>query len=60
MTDIPKSCRTCARRDWDRCNLSGYYCEVERKFPQVCGKDYKGWVQRLGWFRRIKFFFLGE
>jgi len=48
-----KSCRTCDRRNWDKCTLSGHFCDTERAYPTRCGKDYDGWVPRKGVFDRF-------
>jgi len=34
--------------------LSGYYIETERKFPSVCGADFRGWQQREPLLRRVQ------
>jgi hypothetical protein len=39
---------------WARCSLSGYFAETERKYPTVCGRDFKGWVQRESLLRRLQ------
>ena len=53
----PRTCRTCAHRNgtlhFGRCMRTGYYLETERRFPQLCGKDFEGWVQREPLTRRI-------
>lgn len=58
-----KNCITCAHRKgtyhWGDCMLSGCYCTTERKFPQRCGINFDGWVQRKTIFVRIKEWFLG-
>lgn len=46
-----RTCRTCAHKDGDMCNLSGYYIETERRYPTVCGKNFDKWMpkpQKLG------------
>jgi hypothetical protein len=60
MSDIPKSCSTCEHRSGARCGLSGNFREIERKYPDACGRDFAGWVLRIGFFRRVKFLLLGE
>lgn len=54
----PRTCATCAHRNgwmtWARCSLSGYFAETERKYPTVCGMDFKGWVQRESLLRRLQ------
>ncbi len=54
----PRTCATCAHRNggmtWARCSLSGYFAETERKYPAVCGRDFKGWVQRESLLRRLQ------
>lgn len=61
MREIPKSCSTCEHRNgaFRRCALSGYFCEVERRYLTRCGKDFEGWKQRLGFFERVKFLLFG-
>ena len=64
MSKIVKSCSTCEHRNtlgapFDRCALSGYPCAVERKTPTECGKNFDGWVKRLGFLERIKFWVIG-
>lgn len=60
---IVKNCKTCAHRlgsfTYGKCMLSGYYCITERKHPNVCGRDFKGWSQRKTIFVRIKECFIG-
>lgn len=58
---VSKSCKTCDRRDWQICNVTGFYYEVERKFPNKspCGIEYKCWVPRRGFFKRIRDWFMG-
>lgn len=50
----PKTCRTCAHRTEGKCMASGYYTEVERKFPTVCGKDFSAWIKRESLLQRFK------
>ena len=55
----PRTCSTCAHRSgsigfFRRCMLSGYYIETERKFPSVCGADFRGWQQREPLLRRVQ------
>ena len=60
MSEIIKSCKTCARREgftegWAKCNYSGVYCSTERRYPSVCGRNYEnGWAPRPSIFRNIK------
>ena len=61
MKEIPKTCSTCAHKKGDKCMLSGYYAETERKYPTLCGVDFSGWTQKLGiidkfllWFKQSK------
>ena len=54
----PRTCGTCAHRSggmiFGRCMLSGFYIETERKYPTICGVDFKGWQQREPLLRRVK------
>jgi len=63
MTEPIKNCMTCAHRKgsftFGKCLVSGYHVEVERKVPQVCGRDFKAWQPRPSIFVRIKQFFMG-
>lgn len=38
---------------------SGYYCEVERKYPYACGRDFDAWKPRLGIKQRTVFWLRG-
>ena len=64
MGDSPKSCSTCEHRlgrgSFARCQLSGIYTMVERQYPTRCGRDFLGWVPRLGVLQRIARFFKGH
>lgn len=57
---VLKNCTTCGHRlgsstfAWAKCMRSGFYCEVERKHPTHCGKDFEGWVPRPSMFSTIK------
>jgi hypothetical protein len=57
-----KNCTTCAHRhgtsSYGKCLVSGYYCETERKYPQVCGTYFDRWQQRPSIFQRIKAWFV--
>jgi hypothetical protein len=50
----PRTCRTCAHRSGSRCNLSGFYMEVERKYPSKCGVYFEGWAPRESLLTRLK------
>ena len=50
----PRTCRTRAHRSLDRCNFSGFYIEVERKYPSRCGTGFEGWFPRESLFVRLK------
>lgn len=41
-----RTCSTCGHQDGDRCMLSGFYCETERRYPDKCGIDFKGWIPK--------------
>ena len=60
LAERPKTCSTCAHRHWDRCLLSGFYLEIERKFPVVCGAQFSGWVQREPLLKRFQFWLYKE
>lgn len=53
-----KSCSTCEHRcgigHFKKCDLSGTYCQVERKYPTRCGFDYAGWSPRRGVVQRVR------
>lgn len=60
----PKTCATCAHcAGWpislSKCMKSGFYAEVERKYPKVCDEDFSGWVERESIFRRVKAWIVG-
>lgn len=59
MSNIPKSCSTCEHRSWNRCMYSGFYCEVERRYPCACGRDFRAWQPRLGIMQRVVFWIRG-
>ncbi len=59
MKENIKTCSTCEHRSLNRCMLSGYFCTTERTYPTVCGRDFSGWIPRLGIIQRIKAFFNG-
>lgn len=50
----PRTCSTCAHRAGSWCNLSGYYREIERKYPSRCGAGFEGWVPRESLLVRLK------
>lgn len=54
----PRTCATCAHRIGGfgngKCAFSGYYLEVERKYPTICGRNFEGWKKRQGIFVRIR------
>lgn len=55
----PRTCATCAHRvgltfSFGRCALSGYYLEIERKVPTVCGRGFEGWQLREPLLRRVQ------
>lgn len=59
MSKIPKSCSTCEHRSYGRCMYSGFHCDVERKYPDMCGRDFDAWQPRLGVMQRIVFWLRG-
>jgi hypothetical protein len=60
ITDvIPHTCSTCAHKRFSKCLLSGFYIEVERSHPTVCGRNFEGWKRKLGLIERIKFWLYG-
>ncbi len=56
-----KSCSTCDRRIGDRCNVTGYYIETERKYPRdgACDIDFSRWEPRRGAIQRFKDWLFG-
>lgn len=38
---------------------SGFYCEVERRYPCACGRDFRAWQPRLGIMQRVVFWIRG-
>lgn len=54
----PRTCATCAHRSgtmmFGKCMLSGYYLDVERRNPSVCGQDFERWRQREPLLRRVQ------
>ena len=62
ITEI-RTCKTCGHKKRDKCMLSGYYIETERKYPTKCGTNFDGWIQsppKIGIFKAIKHFFVGQ
>jgi hypothetical protein len=59
-----RNCMTCAHRHassagvtFDRCVLTGHYCDFQRKFPsRVCDISLSGWtpIPPSGWTRFIR------
>lgn len=55
MSMKPKTCGNCAHRKSDRCGASGYFVEVQRKYPSnACDKDFSGWLARESLLTRFK------
>jgi hypothetical protein len=50
---LPKTCATCAHKQFTTCMLSGYSVTTERKYPSVCKSDFSGWVPRMPLLKRI-------
>jgi hypothetical protein len=55
---VIRSCATCGHRggsgEYAKCYLSGYFCDVERMYSGVCGREFDGWKPRLGIIQRVK------
>ena len=53
-----KLCKNCAYRSWSfigwRCELSGYSCNSERDYPNVCGRNYEKWKPNKKAFKEIE------
>lgn len=62
MSDTPKTCRTCAHRNWlgpfATCSYTGGFADLSRKFGH-CPPDFSPWQPRQGVVIRIKQFFVG-
>ena len=53
-----KLCRNCSYKKGflfnSTCELSGYYCITERKYPALCGRNYENWKPNKRAFKEIK------
>lgn len=44
---------------WDECDLVGKSIRVVRKNKDICGKDFIGWILKIGFLKRICIFLWG-
>ena len=47
MSIVLKDCKTCGNRKGSKCIFTGFSCELERRYPSICGENFEhGWIPR--------------